>query len=170
MNKRTLYLTKAAMIAALYTVLTLAAAALNLAYGEIQFRFSEALTILPIFCPAAVPGLTVGCLISNIMSTVNPLDMVIGTLATLLAALCTRALRGVTIKGYPLLSMLMPVLFNGVFVGAEIARFTGENTFWQAFVPASLSVAVGEAAVVLGLGTLLFLLIRKDTKLQSIVS
>ena len=170
MNKRTLYLTKAAMIAAIYTVLTYAAAALNLAYGEIQFRFSEALTILPIFCPAAVPGLTVGCLISNIMSTVNPLDMVIGTLATLLAALCTRALRGVTIKGYPLLSMLMPVLFNGVFVGAEIAWFTGENTFWQAFVPASLSVAVGEAAVVLGLGTLLFLLIRKDTKLQSIVS
>ena len=170
MNKKTLYLTKAAMIAAIYTVLTYAAAALNLAYGEIQFRFSEALTILPIFCPAAVPGLTVGCLISNIMSTVNPLDMVIGTLATLLAALCTRALRGVTIKGYPLLSMLMPVLFNGVFVGAEIAWFTGENTFWQAFVPASLSVAVGEAAVVLGLGTLLFLLIRKDTKLQSIVS
>ena len=170
MNKKTLYLTKAAMIAAIYTVLTYAAAALNLAYGEIQFRFSEALTILPIFCPAAIPGLTVGCLISNILSTVNPLDMVIGTLATLLAALCTRALRNVTIKGYPLLSMLMPVLFNGVFVGAEIAWFAGENTFWQAFVPASLSVAAGEAAVVLALGTLLFLLIKKDKKLQSIVS
>ncbi len=170
MNKRTLYLTKAATIAAIYTVLTYAAAALNLAYGEVQFRFSEALTILPIFCPAAIPGLTVGCLLSNILSTVNPLDMVIGTLATLLAALCTRALRGVTIKGYPLLSMLMPVLFNGVLVGAEIAWFAGENTFWQAFVPASLSVAAGEAAVVLVLGTLLFVLIKKNSKLQSIIS
>lgn len=170
MNKKTLYLTKAATIAAIYTVLTYAAAAMNLAYGEVQFRFSEALTILPIFCPAAVPGLAVGCLLSNILSTVNPLDMVIGTLATLLAALCTRALRGVTIKGYPLLSMLMPVLFNGVLVGAEIAWFAGENTFWQAFVPASLSVAAGEAAVVLGLGTLLFFVIKKNSKLQSIIS
>lgn len=169
MNKKTAYLTKAALIAAVYTVLTYAAAALNLAYGEVQFRFSEALTILPLFCPAAVPGLTVGCLLSNVLSTINPIDMVVGTLATLLAALCTRALRNVTIKGYPLLSMLMPVIFNGLFVGAEIAYFAGENAFWQAFVPASLSVAAGEAAVVLVLGTVLFFVIKKDKKLQELL-
>ena len=169
MNNKTAYVTKAALIAAVYAVLTYAAAAFGLAYGEVQFRFSEALTILPLFCPAAIPGLTVGCVVSNVLSTVNPVDMVVGSLATLLAALTTRALRKVTVKGYPLLSMLMPVLFNGVFVGAEIAWFSGKNVFWQAFVPASLSVAAGEAAVVFVLGTLLFVLIKKDKKLQDLL-
>ena len=170
MNKKTAYLTKAALIAAIYTVLTYAAAALNLAYGEVQFRFSEALTVLPLFCPAAIPGLTVGCVLSNLLSTVNPIDMVVGSLATLLAAITTRALREVTVKGYPLLSLLMPVLFNGVFVGAEIAYFSGGNVFWQAFVPASLSVAAGEAAVVFILGTALFFLIKKDKRLGDILA
>ena len=169
MNQKTAYLTKAAIIAAVYAVLTFAAAAFGLAYGEVQFRFSEALTVLPIFCPAAIPGLTVGCVLSNLLSTVNPVDMVVGSLATLLAAITTRALRNVTVKGYPLLSMLMPVLFNGVIVGAEIAYFTGKNVFWQAFVPASLSVAAGEAAVVLILGTALFFLIKKDQRLYSLL-
>ena len=172
MNKRTAYLTKAAFIAAVYTVLTYLAAMLNLAYGEVQFRFSEALTVLPVFCPAAIPGLTVGCLLSNLLSTINPVDMVIGTLATLLAALCTRALRKVTIKGYPLLSMLMPVVFNGLFVGAEIAYFSGgskPDLFMKAFVPASLSVAAGEAAVVLALGTVLFFVILKNEKPKNLL-
>ena len=169
MNRKTAYLTKAALIAAVYAVLTYAAAAFGLAYGEVQFRFSEALTILPLFCPAAIPGLTLGCLVSNVISTINPVDMVVGTLATLFAALTTRALRNVTVGKYPLFSMLMPVLFNGVFVGAEIAYFSGKNVFWQAFVPASLSVAAGEAAVVLILGTLLWLGIRKDRKLQGLL-
>ena len=172
MNKKTAYLTKAALIAAVYTVLTYAAAALNLAYGEVQFRFSEALTVLPLFCPAAIPGLTVGCLLSNLLSTINPVDMVVGTLATLLAALTARALRNVAIKGYPLLSMLMPVLFNGVFVGAEIAWFSGGNTpalFLKAFIPAALSVSAGEAVVVLVPGTLLFYLIKKNGKLHQLL-
>ena len=169
MNTKTAYLTKAALIAAVYAVLTYAAAALGLAYGEVQFRFSEALTVLPIFCPAAVPGLTLGCLVSNITSTVNPVDMIVGTLATLFAALTTRALRNVKIAKYPLLSMLAPVLFNGLFVGAEIAYFAGDNVFWQAFAPASLSVAAGEAAVVFVLGTLLWLVINKDRKLQGLL-
>ena len=169
MNTKTAYLTKAALIAAVYAVLTYAAAAFGLAYGEVQFRFSEALTILPLFCPAAVPGLTVGCLVSNVISTVNPVDMVVGTLATLFAALTTRALRNVTVGKYPLLSMLAPVLFNGLFVGAEIAYFGGVNTFWQTFKPAALSVAAGEAAVVFVLGTLLWLGIRRDKKLLGLL-
>lgn len=169
MNSKTLYVTKAAVIAAVYTVLTYAAAALNLAYGEVQFRFSEALTILPLFCPASIPGLTVGCLLSNIMSTVNPIDMVVGTLATLLAAVFTRMLRKATIKKYPLLSMLMPILFNGVFIGAEIAYFAGDGVFLQAFGPAALSVAAGEAAVVLILGTILWVVIEKNEKLKDLL-
>ena len=91
-SKNVQYLTLGAMIAAAYTVLTLLAAALNLAYGEVQFRFSEALTILPVFTPAAIPGLALGCLLSNLWSGFGVADMVFGTLATLLAAIATRML------------------------------------------------------------------------------
>lgn len=90
MKKGTLlYLAQAGMIAAIYAALTYLAMALNLAYGSIQFRFSEALTILPIFTPAAVPGLAIGCLIGNLASP-YPLDLVFGTAASLIAALLTR--------------------------------------------------------------------------------
>lgn len=93
------YLVQGAMIAAIYTVLTLLAALWGLAYGPVQFRFSEALTILPVFTPAAIPGLTVGCLLSNIFSGYGIYDMVFGTLATLLAAAGTRLLRNNRFRG-----------------------------------------------------------------------
>ena len=89
MKKSTLFLTRAAIIAALYAALTYAASVVGLAYGPIQFRFSEALTVLACFTPAAVPGLTVGCFLGNLGSSLGPIDWVVGTAATLLAALCT---------------------------------------------------------------------------------
>ena len=82
MKKGTLpYLAQAGMIAAIYAALTYLAMAFNLAYGSIQFRFSEALTILPVFTPAAVPGLAIGCLIGNLASP-YPLDLIFGTAAS----------------------------------------------------------------------------------------
>lgn len=84
-----LFLAQAAVIAALYTVLTLVAVAMNLAFGPVQFRFSEALTILPVFTPAAIPGLTLGCVLSNLWSSFGLADIIFGSLATLLAALCS---------------------------------------------------------------------------------
>jgi uncharacterized membrane protein len=88
-NKNVLYLTQAAMIAALYVVLTYLANALGLASQAIQVRFSEALTILPAFTGAAVPGLFVGCILANILTNCAPWDVVFGSLATLLGALGT---------------------------------------------------------------------------------
>ena len=76
----------AAIIAALYTVMSLLSSIFGLTYGPIQCRFSEALTVLPFFLPEAVPGLFVGCLVTNLMSTVGPLDIIFGSMATLLAA------------------------------------------------------------------------------------
>ncbi len=93
MQKRTLFIVHAAVIAALYTVLTVLAAAFNLANGAIQVRFSEALTILPFFTPAAIPGVTIGCLLSNIVTGCALPDIIFGTLATLIGALGTYALR-----------------------------------------------------------------------------
>ena len=88
-NKNVLYLTQAAMIAALYVVLTLIANAFGLASGSIQVRFSEALTVLPFFTPAAIPGLYVGCLLGNIASGCALPDIIFGPLATLIGALGT---------------------------------------------------------------------------------
>lgn len=92
-DKKVLMTTQAAMIAALYVVLTLLANALGLANYAIQVRFSEALTILPYFTPAAIPGLFVGCLLSNIITGCAPMDVVFGSLATLAGAVGTYALR-----------------------------------------------------------------------------
>ena len=106
-------LARGAIIAALYTALTVLLAPLS--YGEVQVRFSEAFTLLPILMPEAVPALMVGCLLSNILGGCTIFDIVFGSLATLLAALCTRRLRD---KFW--LAALMPVLFNGVIVGAVV--------------------------------------------------
>ena len=88
-NKNVLFITQAALIGAIYVVLTLIANALGLANYDIQVRFSEALTILPYFTPAAIPGLFVGCIISNILTGCHPLDVIFGSFATLLGALGT---------------------------------------------------------------------------------
>ena len=80
----------AGLIAAVYTVMSLFSSVFGLTYGPIQCRFSEALTVLPFFLPEAIPGLFIGCLVTNLMSTVGPLDIIFGSLATLIAALWTR--------------------------------------------------------------------------------
>ena len=92
-NRNVLFLTQAAMIAAIYVVLTFIANAFGLANYAIQVRFSEALTILPFFTPAAIPGLFIGCLLSNILTGCALPDIIFGSLATLLGALGTYALR-----------------------------------------------------------------------------
>jgi uncharacterized membrane protein len=107
----TQYLTHAAAIAAIYTVLTVIAAGFGLANGAVQVRFSEALTVLPFFTPAAVPGLAVGCLISNIVTGCALPDIIFGTLATILGALGSHALR----RNRFLVS-LPPILANTIII------------------------------------------------------
>jgi uncharacterized membrane protein len=148
---RTRALARAAMIAALYTVLTLLSALLGLAYGPVQFRVSEALTILPVFTASAVPGLTVGCFLANLFSGYST-DMIVGTLATLIAAAGTRLLRNIRWHGLPILAPLPPVLVNAVFVGAEIVILSPGGFAWTEFVTQALSVGLGELAVCYGLG------------------
>ena len=125
-NSKVKNITHSAIIAALYVVLTLAAQLLGLASGAIQVRFSEALTILPVFTSAAIPGLTVGCIIANLSSVVAGLgiyDMLFGSFASLVAALSMYALRNIKFKNIPLLGLLMPATANGIIVGFEIAVF-----------------------------------------------
>lgn len=127
--KKTKFLVLSALVAAAYAVSTLVLAPIS--FGAVQLRLSEALTILPVFTPAAIPGLAIGCFISNIMSPFGIIDMVFGTLATLLAAIFTYKLRYLKYKGIPLLSPLPPVLFNAFIVGTVTAFGTG--AFLSAF-------------------------------------
>ncbi|TQI67947.1 QueT transporter family protein [Clostridium sp. KNHs216] len=167
-SQRAQYLAQGAMIGAIYMVLTLLAALANLAYGPVQFRFSEALTILPVFTPAAVPGLAVGCLLSNIWSGYGAADMVFGTLATLLAAVCTRMVRNIRIKNIPFLAPLPPVLFNAVIIGLEIAILSTEGFSWAGFWAAALSVGAGELVICYGLGLPLAAALQKVGKKKKI--
>lgn len=149
-SKNVRFLTQAAVIAALYAVLTYVAAALNLAYGPVQFRFSEALTVLPVFTPAAVPGLALGCFLANLGSPLGIVDWVFGTGATLLAAIGTWLVGRVRVKDVPVLAPLPPVIANVVLVGFELSCLSGAGTFafgnftWAAYGASALSVGIGE--------------------------
>ncbi len=161
-NKKLTHLAQGAMIAAIYAAATYLSAVFGIAYGNLQFRFSEALTILSVFTPAAVPGLTIGCILGNISSPFGIWDIVFGSLATLLAAISARALRNIKIKGFPFLSLLMPVIFNALIIGAEITFLMPAQTPSLAlFAVSALEVGAGELAVCLAGGIPLFYAIRK---------
>ena len=150
-----------AMIAAIYAALTYAASLVGLAYGNIQFRFSEALTILPVFTPAAIPGLAVGCFLGNLGSPYGIVDIVCGTLATFLASILTRKLRKIKIKNVPWLAPLPPVIMNALIVGAEIAIFMPKGFSWVGFLISALQVGAGELVICYGLGIPLYLILQK---------
>ena len=159
MTKSTRYLTQAAIIAALYAVLTHLQNLLlpGSTTWAIQMRLSEALCVLALFTPAAVPGLTLGCLIFNITyAAALPLDFVLGSAATLLAAEGMWLTRKVTVHGYPLLAMLMPAIANAILVGWELTAYIGGG-----FGLNALYVALGEIAVLLVPGTILYYALKK---------
>ncbi len=166
MKKNIRFITYAALIAAVYVALTHLQNMLlpGSASWAIQFRASEALCVLALFTPAAIPGLTIGCLLFNIsFSGALPLDFLVGSAASFLAAGGMYLLRRVTVKGYPLIAMLLPALCNALLVGWELSVYIGGG-FWLN----ALYVAIGEAAVLLTLGTALFYSIkgrRLDTRL-----
>ena len=150
-----------ALIAAVYAGLTFLSNAFGLAYGPIQLRISEVLTLLPVFTPAAIPGLTVGCFIANIGSF-NAADMIFGTLATLIAAIIPYLLRNVTEKKLPILSMLSPVIVNALFIGLEIAiLFLPEGYSFWGFIISALEVGAGELIVCFVLGVPFYLAVNK---------
>lgn len=149
----------AAILAALYVVLTNWQNFLlpGSATWAIQMRLSEALSVLAFFTPAAAPGLAVGCLIFNLnYAAALPLDWILGTIATWLACKAMWLTRNVRFRGLPLVGLLMPALTNAIFVGWELTVYIGGG-FWIN----ALYVALGEAAVLLIPGSLLYLAMTK---------
>lgn len=149
--KKTRFITEAAVIAALYAALTIILAPFS--YGPIQVRVSEALTILPVFTPAAIPGLFVGCIIANIFGGNGPIDIIFGSLATLAAAFLSYKMPKRWLVPLP------PVILNGVVVGLIL-----NYTLKAPLVATMLWVALGEAVAcyVLGYPLLLLLFKQKD--------
>jgi len=159
-RKKVLFVTQAAVIAALYAALTAAQHFIlpGTASMAVQFRVSEAMTLLAVLTPAAIPGLTIGCFLVNFLFIqALPVDMVFGSVATLLAAVSMYLLRNIRFKGLPLLAALMPAVFNGIIIGAEIEIFFIDGPFnFGDFLIQGGCVALGEMVVCFTLGLLLF--------------
>ena len=159
MRNRARRLSHAAIIAALYAVLTHMQNFLlpGSTTWAIQMRLSEALCVLAFFTPAAIPGLTIGCLVFNLTyAAALPLDWVVGSLATCSAAWAMHRLRKVTLFSLPLPGLLMPAVTNAILVGWELTVYIGGG-----FLLNALYVAIGEAAVLLTLGPVLYQGIKK---------
>lgn len=151
-NKNVLFLTQAAMIAALYVVLTFIANAFGLANHAVQVRFSEALTILPFFTSAAIPGLAVGCLLSNILTGCALPDIIFGSLATLIGAVLTYRLRG-----NKWLAPVPPIVANAIIVPFILLYAYGIKPLWFSF----LTVTIGEIISCGILGMILLFTLNK---------
>lgn len=138
----------AGIIACLYAILTMMPGLNSFSYGPVQFRVSEALTALALLTPAAIPGLTVGCVIANLSSPMMALDIPFGGTATFLAACFMYKLH----KNKKI-ALAMPAVFNGIIIGSMISLFyAGSNISVQIFIYNIITVAAGELAVCYLLG------------------
>lgn len=163
-------LVRCAVIAAVYVVLCLVLAPFS--YGAIQVRIAEALCLLPVFGAEYIIGVTLGCFLANLFGS-TILDVVFGTLATLLACLVTYKLRNVRIKGLAIPASLPPVLFNAVIVGVEITLFFTDYRamsapVWLLCLGNGISVGVGELISCTVLGVALVKLIESNAALKRV--
>ncbi|PWM58918.1 MAG: QueT transporter family protein [Subdoligranulum variabile] len=163
-------LVRCAAIAAVYVVLCLVLAPFS--YGAVQVRVAEALCLLPVFGAEYIVGVTLGCFLANLFGS-TILDVIFGTLATLLACLVTYRLRNVRIKGLAIPASLPPVLFNAVIVGIEITVFFTDFTamsapVWLLCLTNGISVGIGEIISCTVLGVALVRLIESNAALRRI--
>ncbi len=163
-------LVRCAVIAAVYVVLCLVLAPFS--YGAIQVRIAEALCLLPVFGAEYIIGVTLGCFLANLFGS-TIIDVVFGTIATLLACLVTYRLRNVRIKGLAIPASLPPVFFNAVIVGIEITIFFTDYTamsapVWLLCLTNGITVGIGELISCTILGVALVKLIESNTALKQI--
>ncbi|MBP5606662.1 MAG: QueT transporter family protein [Lachnospiraceae bacterium] len=162
-KKSALYLAQAAIIAALYVVLTWIANLFGLASGAIQVRLSEALTILPVFTPASIPGLFVGCILANLLTGCAPWDVVFGSIATLLGALGTWAIaRSKLPRSAKEWTACLPPIISNVLIVPWVISIVYEATESIPFL--MLTVGVGEVISCGILGMCLYLALKPRSK------
>lgn len=139
MNMKTRFMVQAALISAIYVVITIAFAPIS--YGPVQVRISEMLTVLPFFTPAAIPGLFIGAIIANAYGGLGIIDVVVGSSATLIAALLTYKM------SRKLWAPMPPVLVNGIIIGAMLSYLFGVP-----LLPTMIYVGLGQIVACYGLG------------------
>ena len=158
MSSNTRHLTRSAIIAAIYVALTFMFQPIS--FGAIQFRIAESLMLLPVLIPEAVPGLFIGCLLANLLCGGIWFDVILGSLATLLAAIAVRKLRAL-----PIAASVMPAVFNGLIVGPVVyfgyVRAPGAAIEVSVLLFNMFTVAVGEVIVCCVLGLMLLYTLRK---------
>lgn len=156
MNRKVLFITQAAVIAALYVVLTYLAALLGISSGAIQVRFSEALTVLPYFIPAAIPGVTIGCFLANMLTGGAVLDIVFGTLATLIGCVGSYLLRK-----HKWLVPIPPIIANMFIVPWVLQTAYGvTDAYWYLMI----TVGIGEVISCYVFGMILLFALDKNKK------
>ena len=151
-----------AMIAAVYTAVSLALSLFS--FGVVQIRVAECLTLLPVLSPLGIYGVTIGCLLTNIvgvaMGLTMPVDILFGTLATAIAAVLSYLLRNVRIKRLAIPAALPPILINGLIIGLELTWLSGSFQ-WDVFWTCVVSVTLGQIIPCLVLGVLLVWVLEK---------
>ncbi|MCT4634562.1 MAG: QueT transporter family protein [Firmicutes bacterium] len=147
-------LAKVAIVAALYVVLTVGLAPLS--YGNIQFRVSEVLTLFAFINPMYIPGLVIGCIISNLFSPLGIIDVVVGSFATFISLYCMTKTKNIFVAS------LFPVIFNGIFVGLELYYL-----FSLPLLLTMAQVAIGEFVVVSLCGVAMFKVMMSNTALMN---
>ncbi len=161
-------LTRTAIIAALYVALCLVLAPIS--FGPVQIRVAEALTLLPVVCPQAIVGVTLGCFLANFIASA-PVDMVVGTAATLVAALLTRRLAHLRVFGLAVWASVPPVLINAVVVGAMLTiLYVSPTSPAGVYAFNMLTVGIGQLISCTVLGTLLVFSIEKNSALRNFFS
>lgn len=138
------FLVQASLIAAIYTALCLILHPISFGFGGIELRVSEALTLMPVLMPAAIPGLFIGCLLANLLGGATLLDVIFGSLTTLAAAMLTRKCRN-----KPVLAAFWPVILNAVVIGSLLRYAYGvAMPLWLCM----LSIGAGQAVACYGIG------------------
>jgi len=160
MKLSTRFIIQAAMIAAVYAALTIILGPFG--FGPVQFRAAEAMTVLPAIMPAAVPGLFVGCILANLIGGFGTVDIVLGSLATLLAAVCTRLL-----KNHRFLYPLPPVVFNAVIVGSYVYLLYDKT---YPLLLTILYIGISQLVICYGLGLLLATFLEKNPALRRYIT
>ena len=167
-KKRIRLIVYSGVIAALYVVLTLPMA--QFAFGPIQFRLAEVLTVLPAFTAGYIPGVSLGCFIANLLNPNNlgPVDIIFGTLATVIAGIFTRIIG----KKNKILGIIPPIISNGLIVGGYLPFLLvdeGSSVTAQAVIISMAEVAASEAVLLIIVGIPFILLIEKNSRLKSLV-
>ncbi len=161
MNLNAKKITTAALIAAIYAISTYICLVFGLSFGVIQLRFSEALMVLALFTPAAIPGLSIGCFLANLSSPFGFLDIILGTLATFISVILMRFFKDIKLFSFPVFSLIIPCFVNAAFLPLVFAFSSLQTNFFEVYFTYALYIFIEEFISCFIFGTVLYLGLKR---------